>query len=281
MKGTEVSLRPAWLTIVSCAVLLGGCNPEQKAITIDLPPSPVERRPAPVATAVPVPLPPVVRSAPEPTPVGRSVRNRAIRCTVHGDDGETVLILGGIHGNEPASATLARELSRRLTRQPGLRSGRRVVIAPAVNPDGLAANTRYNARGVDLNRNFETSNWNGARPHGPRPLSEPESRYITGLVRRYRPARIVSIHQPLTCVDYDGPGRELAEAMSRACDLPVRKLGCRAGSLGSYTGEDLGIPTITLELPARATHVSADTLWEEYGRAMLAAVRFSPGHAAK
>jgi protein MpaA len=278
-----LSFRKALVAVAAAALLAAGCETQPRPIVIDLPPSPVERAPA-VAAATPTYQPALLAPpapAPEATPVGWSVRNRAIRCTVHGNGGETVLVLGGIHGNEPASATLARELCDRLARRPGLVGSRRVVIAPAVNPDGLAANTRHNARGVDLNRNFETANWNGASPHGPSPLSEPESRYIAGLVRRYHPARIVSIHQPLNCVDYDGPGLELAEAMSQACGLPVRKLGCRAGSLGSFTGEDLGIPTITLELPGDATHVSGETLWRQYGRAMLAAIRFSPGRAAK
>jgi len=150
-----------------------------------------------------------------------------------------------------------------------------VVVAPATNPDGLAAGRRTNARGVDLNRNFDTRNRQAIRRHGPKPLSEPEARFIAELIDRYRPARIVTIHQPLACVDFDGPARELAAAMSRACGLPVRKLGARPGSLGSYAGVDKQIPIVTLELPKSASSLGPPALWRIYGEAMLVAIRYA------
>jgi len=161
-----------------------------------------------------------------------------------------------------------------LERHPVVLKGRRVVVAPAANPDGLARNRRLNARGVDLNRNFATRNWRPRRRHGPEPLSEPEARFIADLIRRCRPARIVTIHQPKGCVDWDGPARDLAEAMARACGLPLRKLGAQPGSLGSYAGVDRQIPTITLGLPTSATQLSPRSLWRQYGEALLVAIRF-------
>jgi len=121
-------------------------------------------------------------------------------------------------------------------------------VVPVINPDGLAAGTRGNANRVDLNRNFPTSNRKNIPEFGMEGFSEPESRAPGMLQKRYQPELIISIHQPLACIDYDGPGREIAEAMSEYCDLPVKKLGAMPGSYGSYAGLELNIPIITFEM---------------------------------
>jgi len=213
----------------------------------------------------------------ETPPAGVSVEGRAIECRAFGYGSQAVLIVGGIHGNEPASAVLARGLCAYLDAHPQAARGRQVLVVPAANPDGLARATRANARGVDLNRNFATANWGrGAHAAGPEPMSEPATRFIAGLIRRYRPAAIVQIHQPLACVDWDGPASALAAAMARLAGLPARKLGARPGSLGSYAGVDRRIPTVTLELPRTATRLDEGAVWDRYGEALLAAVRWEP-----
>ena len=68
---------------------------------------------------------------------GRSVEGRKITCTVLGSGEETVLFLGGIHGSEPAGTVLCRKLIDYLFRHPAALWGRRVVVAPAVNPDAV------------------------------------------------------------------------------------------------------------------------------------------------
>src|SRR5262245_525220 len=63
------------------------------------------------------------------------------------------LVLGGTHGNEPASYELVAEFCSQF-----LKTGKAhgpVIAWPLLNPDALLRNTRYNARGVDLNRNCE------------------------------------------------------------------------------------------------------------------------------
>ena len=140
------------------------------------------------------------------------------------------------------------------------------------NPDGYANNTRYNAKGVDLNRNFEAANRINTRQTGLIPLSEPEARVIRQLIQEYKPDRIVSIHQPLSCIDYDGPGKMLADRMGQYCALPVKKVGARPGSLGSYAGVTLGIPIITFEMTEADSKLDSVALWQKYGRALLAAI---------
>ena len=60
--------------------------------------------------------------------------------------------------------------------------------------------------------------------------------------------------------------------MAEASGMRVNRLGARPGSLGSYAGKELGIATITLELPSRANRLDEDDLWQEYGPMLLAAI---------
>ncbi|MFT4844361.1 MAG: protein MpaA [Planctomycetota bacterium] len=161
---------------------------------------------------------------------------------------EVVLVLASIHGSEPAGTPLLERLFEHLTAHPELLNGRTLIAVPVVNPDGYAKRRRLNSNGVDLNRNFPAKNREERRRHGAKGLSEPESRALAELLDRHQPARIVSIHQPVACVDWDGPARAVAAAMADACPLPLRRLGSMPGSLGSYAGVDLGIPIVTFEL---------------------------------
>ena len=205
--------------------------------------------------------------------IGKSVRGRAIECWMLGDGPDVTLILATIHGDEPAGTPLLKKLADHLTEHPELFDGKRLLLIPVANPDGFAAHKRTNARGVDLNRNYPAANYNEDPDHGHGALSEPESKALFDLLQRYQPARVVSIHQPIrsgaACIDYDGPAKLLAETMSAASDLPIHKLGGQPGSLGSYVGETLGKPIITVELPAAATKWSAERLWETYGNMLL------------
>ena len=205
--------------------------------------------------------------------VGRSVQNRPIMVRVYGDGDDVVLLMAGIHGSEAAGVPILERLGDELMRRPELLAGRTVVLMPQVNPDGVKVGKRRNANGVDLNRNFPADNFDAKERNGSEPLSEPESRAVLAQIERYKPNRIVTFHQPLACVDYDGEGAEaIAEAMGEYTDLPVKRLGGRPGSLGSYFGIDRGIPCITFELPKNAKDMPDQELWERYSQATLAAI---------
>ncbi|MEM7385389.1 MAG: DUF2817 domain-containing protein, partial [Verrucomicrobiota bacterium] len=158
----------------------------------------------------------------DPIGPGRSVEGRPLPIDVYGDGPKTILIMATIHGNEEAGTPLLQTLSRWLDSEEGeqLLAGRRVVILPVVNPDGLAADRRFNQRGVDLNRNFPATNRQNSERYGMVALSEPEARWIKEVLDHYQPEIMVSLHQPVACVDYDGPAEELARVMSAACRLP-------------------------------------------------------------
>jgi protein MpaA len=204
--------------------------------------------------------------------VGASVQRLPILSFVLGQGPDVIFILATIHGNEPAGTPLVRRLGKYLQQQSHLMEGRKVVFLAIANPDGMAHRSRFNANGVDLNRNFPAANRDNNRQSGATALSEPEARLIKQLIDQYSPNRIVSIHQPLTCIDYDGPGTTLAVRMAQYCDLPVKKLGGRPGSLGSYVGIDLGIPIITFEMKQNDSTLDSNTLWQRYGKALVAAV---------
>src|SRR5437016_2373927 len=116
-------------------------------------------------------------------PLGRSWQGRPIAAVEVGNpSGTRVLVVGCVHGNETAGIAIADALERLSPRDLDL------WIVPDLNPDGVAADTRQNARGVDLNRNFPWR-WrpmSGVYASGPRPLSERESQLAQALILRLR-----------------------------------------------------------------------------------------------
>jgi protein MpaA len=218
----------------------------------------------------------------EKSVIGRSAEGRDIECEVYGTGSDILMVIATIHGNESAGTPLVAAFGKWLSAHPEELDGKQVVIIPVANPDGMAADVRFNPRGIDLNRNFPAGNWQegDVKLHGDTPLSEPESRAILQAIMRYFPNRIVSIHQPLECIDYDGPAQKLAETMGKVSPLPVKKLGGLPGSLGSFVGETLQKPIITLELPRKTSRDPLE-LWEVYGESLVAALRFEQDEKAK
>src|SRR5262245_17635096 len=88
-------------------------------------------------------------SPPSTEVIGTSVRGRPIRATRIGDGEATMLVVGCIHGNERAGRPVIKRL-----RSSSPQTGVTLWLIDLANPDGCAANTRGNAHGVDLNRNF-------------------------------------------------------------------------------------------------------------------------------
>jgi protein MpaA len=135
-------------------------------------------------------------------------------------------------------------------------------FVPLINPDGmlLSQPTRTNSRGVDLNRNFPTVNWDKEAPRywasrtkndprrypGPRALSEPESKWLHEEMERWKPDLIVSVHAPYGVLDFDGPSVP-PERLGR---LYLDQIGIFPGSLGNYGGVVKRVPVVTVELPS-------------------------------
>jgi protein MpaA len=248
---------PRWVCVLLLGVGLGAGCAEQVE-----PPRVTEERA----------LQPVSRIA-QRVIAGWSVERRPIMLHVLGEGDDVTFFLAGIHGDETAGSTLLRRLSDYLERQGQPLRDKRILILPVANPDGKANQARQNGNGVDLNRNFPAPNHVESAESGRAGLSEPEALAIYRIIHEYRPDRIVSVHQPLGCVDYDGAGEDLANRMAAACGLPVKKLGARPGSLGSYSSQVRQVPIVTLELLDTDSQLSDEQLWSRYGKALLEALQ--------
>ncbi|MBD3175466.1 MAG: DUF2817 domain-containing protein [Armatimonadia bacterium] len=185
--------------------------------------------------------------------LGHSVNGSPVRAAAAGK-GPPGLILGGTHGDEPASTYCVQRLMEHPTMERVLQAVRLTVV-DTVNPDGLAAGTRHNARRVDINRNFPTENWvpdehNPEYAPGPEPVSEPETRILVKLLEDLDPRFVLTLHAPLAVVNYDGPAEDLAKAIAEVNGYPVSgDIGYPTpGSFGTYAGVERAIPTVTLEL---------------------------------
>lgn len=210
--------------------------------------------PPPSPTTVPAPV--VEPVAFDATEIGTSVAGRPLEVVTTGAGERRLYVVGGIHGDERAAVANSERLADIVASLlPDDVTMRWLLDA---NPDGTAVDTRYNSRGVDLNRNWPTDHRPSLR-HGIRPLSEPESAALAADLGRFVPHVIVVLHAdrggPLA--NYDGEGRHLAAAFAEGAGLDRRwrveaDVGVPTpGSLGTHYGKALGIPTISVVLDPR------------------------------
>lgn len=218
----------------------------------------------PVAAALAWTIPAQAAGAPRPgadgdrSVIGRSVDNReivAIHRSGAGPIRARLVVIGQVHGNETAGMAVVRRLATA-----DLPAGLDLWLIPTANPDGLAARTRANANGVDLNRNFPAS-WRASKPgtatySGPARASEPETRTLTAFLDQVDADVTLIFHQPLYGVDTSIPRtRKLARTLARHMHLPGRPFRCSGKCHGTltqwYDASHDGL-AVTVELSGRA-----------------------------
>ena len=152
--------------------------------------------------------------------VGRSVEGRAIESYRFSHGPQTVILVGGIHGGyEWNTILLAYQTIDYFRANPArLPPAVTLNIIPNANPDGLHAVSereghftatdivadslpgRFNARAVDLNRNWDcqwrpTAYWRDRTiSGGSAPFSEPETKALRDYFLRHDPAVVVFLH---------------------------------------------------------------------------------------
>jgi protein MpaA len=206
----------------------------------------------------------------------------------------TTLILCGVHGDEITPVKFCWDLMKELQEHHTFKD-KLVIVAPLVAPDSFFVSrpTRTNGRGVDVNRNFPTADWH-AQAHkrwkqikdkrkfpGHRPASEQETVFQMNLIKRYKPNKVISVHAPLTLLDYDGPlltsedgkpAKALLEQMSeKSAGYKISNYPIFPGSLGNWAGKDHHIATYTLELP-NTNAQETDKFWNLFKEAIKIAI---------
>jgi murein peptide amidase A len=186
-------------------------------------------------------------------PLGHSVDGRTIRPVVLGSPSapHRLLVVGCIHGNECAGLAIVRRLVAA-----GAPAGAGIVVVPNLNPDGFAAGTRGNTRGVDLNRDFYAR-------------TQPETRFAVSLIRRVRPEVTVWFHQPQALVRAWGPSVSTARRLAALAGVRYRSLAWPPGSASNWQNHAFpGTASFVVELPAGPVPHAQAARWVRALRAL-------------
>jgi len=183
--------------------------------------------------------------------IGHSVRQRPLRLVHVGDGSARVLVVGCVHGTERAGLPILKALRRQAPPD-----GAELLLLDAANPDGCAAGTRPNARGVDLNRNFPWG-WrplSGVYASGPKAASEPETKAIMSLIRRARPRVTIWFHQHMDLVERTrGSDPTIISRYARSARMRIRTLDRLPGTAPRWQEHVLpSSSAFVVELPAGA-----------------------------
>ncbi|MCB9091242.1 MAG: succinylglutamate desuccinylase/aspartoacylase family protein [Halobacteriovoraceae bacterium] len=195
--------------------------------------------------------------------------------------GKRILVFSLFHGDEFPAGSVARYWMERLYKI-NPRSSWRII--PILNPDGVNGKTRTNGRGVDLNRNLPTKNWEvlalehwekkegkkERRFPGKVAGSERETQCVLNHIENFNPDFIISVHTPYGVLDFDGPQKSGKPSFDH---LPWKRLGTYPGSLGRYMWNERNIPVLTIELKGNEFNLDPDYLSELQDIAGLMAIR--------
>lgn len=268
---SALSALPVTTAIASAAIGLGlVATPVNAADAAEVTPTPVESpSPSPSPTPEPEPEPepttPPVSTWPATVLVGTSARGRPIYAVRQGNPAASKIMLavGVIHGNEKAG----KKIITAVRGTPIPADGEvQIWTIQSMNPDGMAARTRRNARSVDLNRNFPTG-WSRKTPGaGTAAASEPETQALMKFMSNLRPDAMFVYHQDWNMVLGACNWKTRPYALRYATLTGLKRESCgRAsytGTMGSWYNSNFPGYMLTVELPgSRKVTAKKVTRW--------------------
>lgn len=223
--------------------------------------------------------------------IGLSVEGRKIESYTYGKGEKHLVFVGGMHGGyEWNSVLLAYQFVDYLDKTTDIIPvDLTVTVIPSANPDGvyavvgkegrfaitdvptdkeIASLGRFNAHGVDLNRNFDckwkaTSMWREKIVSaGTEPFSEPEAKAIRDFVLKNNPSAVIFWHSQSNavyaseCNDGILPETlDIMNAYSNVSGYPAIKSFDSYSITGDAEGwlASINIPAITVELQTHET----------------------------
>jgi hypothetical protein len=190
-----------------------------------------------------------------------------------------ILLIGGVHGDEPEGVWLAEAALEWLKSDSVVELSQRKnlkvlpwIVITCLNPDGLQQATRVNGNGVDLNRNYPSRSWsptfeNERYNPGPSAGSEPEIQALVRLIADTRPRLIIHCHSWHPCIVCTGePGLSAAKALSDSSGYELKnEIGYPTpGSLSQFGWHDQRIPIICIE---EAEGTQKEKVWPHFASA--------------
>lgn len=210
---------------------------------------------------------------------GQTATHLPILAHRFGRSGPQVLILGGVHGNEPEGVIAALGLVQKFIQAYTYKL--RTTLVPMFNLDGILAQNRRNARGVDLNRNLPTKDWTREVKEekyfpGTEPNSEPENKALVSWIDEHKPNLIISLHSWHPLLNINGNCRPEAEILARLTGYEIKEdIGYPTpGCLGTYCGLERDIPTLTYEIARGLDH---EPILGVHVKALLEALKVTEG----
>ena len=163
-----------------------------------------------------------------------------------------VLIIGGVHGDEPEGVAAARGLLEVFRQK--YDHDLFITLVPEFNPEGVLLKERVNSNKVDLNRNLPTKDWTPVAAKerynpGPSALSEKENQALVKFIKENKVDLIISLHSwnPMLNINGDVPeAKAIAELTGYSIEPDIGYP--TPGSLGTWAGFENGIPTLTYEI---------------------------------
>jgi protein MpaA len=177
--------------------------------------------------------------------LGRSYGGRPIEVTHVRGEGKRILVVGCIHGNECEGIEVTRLLARSESKAD-------LWVLHQLNPDGYARRSRFNARGVDLNRDFLAA-------------TQRETRIARKLILRLRPDVTIWFHQPQALVRAWGPSRAEARRYAELAGVPYRTIPWPPGSASRWQN-GLGQVSFVVELGSEEL---SEVMARRYANAVL------------